>query len=511
MLYFFKLPVSVQCNFLCYNAAALTYRPCSMRIRLKQILVLCLLFVIWNGNACFATTGQKTYTPSQDTTLSQRQPANSFGQDPGLRIEHNKSGPSEEHTLVFLKFDLSDIPPTAKLDSVTLTLTAQQASTKRSFEVQLGKLDQPWQESDTWEKWGPFSSFTARLAQPRLAVRTIPTSTAAGSEVRFNSTVELRETVQDWIANPGRNFGLVIFSRDVTNEYRLDFFSREGGQEKEKPTLNISYQLDDTTPVQIESVQVEEITNNSVKITWKTDRPADSYVDYGTTSNYGTRFGHTTLRTDHSVVLPNLSSMTTYHYKVSSTTGQKVVSTSEDNTFQTSAEEASEEEEIAEEDETTDAELVQAPPDEPATTLAEEQAGQVAGTTNRANATPAATNPPQNNNRRRLQGGDLLLSDSVTLETRRTMADRIKDNILGIVPTIAIIGLLILLFRHNIGNYMQGGDTLSRPPQPPTPPPQQPPPSPRNPLPPSPGIGPSSPPAPRSDGVLDLSKRNLRS
>lgn len=499
-------------------------------MRPGKLALLGLVALLLGSKVGYADVEQKTYVPDQDTTLSQEQPTNTFGQSPELRLEHAENGDSEEHTLVFLKFDLSEIPTTAKLDSVTLTLTAQQAAVDQSFELQLGKLDQPWQEEDTWEKWGPFDGFVARLAQPRLAVRTIPTDATAGTEIRFNSTVELREVVQEWIETPQRNFGLVVFARDVTNNYRLDFFSREGGQEAEKPSLNIGYQLDDTTPVQIESVQVEDITDRSVKITWKTDRPADSYVDYGTSNNYGTRFGHTTLRTDHTVELQNLAPTTTYHYQVSSTTGSDIVSTSDDSTFQTSTDPPPDDEtteDDSEENEATDttlpddpAQLAETGTDEPGTTLEEEQAGQVAGTTNSANTRQDTTNQAQNTNRRRPQGGDLLLSDSDPLETRSTMADQVKDNILSWLPAVGVIGLLILLFRHNIGNYMQGGDSIAsrqsgppKPPRPPTaPPPSYPkqPPQPNSP-PPTPRHPPPPPEPPRNEGILDLSQRNRHS
>jgi hypothetical protein len=72
-------------------------------------------------------------------------------------------------------------------------------------------------------------------------------------------------------------------------------------------------------------------------VTWATDEPASSMVEYGTTSALGTSVGDVALVTSHSVVLTGLSPATTYSYRVSSTDGSGNSSTSGLLSFATTA------------------------------------------------------------------------------------------------------------------------------------------------------------------------------
>lgn len=86
----------------------------------------------------------------------------------------------------------------------------------------------------------------------------------------------------------------------------------------------------------ITNVGASSITNNSATISWNTDQPADSRVEYGTTTNYGqTTPLDSNLVTNHSVVISGLSQKTTYHYRVHSANANGS-STSGDYTFTTS-------------------------------------------------------------------------------------------------------------------------------------------------------------------------------
>jgi hypothetical protein len=66
------------------------------------------------------------------------------------------------------------------------------------------------------------------------------------------------------------------------------------------------------------NVAVSNITGSSATITWDTDENADSKVDYGLTSAYGSTVTDNSLVTSHSITLTGLSSGTTYHFRVRS-------------------------------------------------------------------------------------------------------------------------------------------------------------------------------------------------
>ena len=76
----------------------------------------------------------------------------------------------------------------------------------------------------------------------------------------------------------------------------------------------------DTTPPTITNIAATGITTDSAAISWDTDEPADSLVQYGTGSgSYLLTAFSATAVTSHSVTLTGLSPETTYYYIVKST------------------------------------------------------------------------------------------------------------------------------------------------------------------------------------------------
>ncbi len=90
----------------------------------------------------------------------------------------------------------------------------------------------------------------------------------------------------------------------------------------------------------ISNVQAGSVDNNSAVITWATNRNTDSYVEYGTSINYGSLEGNNTPTTSHSIRLVNLVSGTDYNFriKVSESGG---TSYSQNYSFKTTGEQSS--------------------------------------------------------------------------------------------------------------------------------------------------------------------------
>jgi hypothetical protein len=94
----------------------------------------------------------------------------------------------------------------------------------------------------------------------------------------------------------------------------------------------------DSTPPAISSVAAGSPTGTGTTISWSTDEAADSQVDYGTTSAYGTTTTrNSALGSIHSQALTGLTAGTVYHYRVRSTDAAGNVSVSPDATFTTAA------------------------------------------------------------------------------------------------------------------------------------------------------------------------------
>ena len=93
----------------------------------------------------------------------------------------------------------------------------------------------------------------------------------------------------------------------------------------------------DTTAPEISGVTASGTSSGAI-ITWYTDEPADSQVEYGLDATYGTTTAQgTTLVTSHSVTLSGLDPDTTYHYWVKSTDAHGNNAVSSDATFITTS------------------------------------------------------------------------------------------------------------------------------------------------------------------------------
>lgn len=90
------------------------------------------------------------------------------------------------------------------------------------------------------------------------------------------------------------------------------------------------------TALSIASVAAENVNSDSAVITWSTNLPSTSQVEYGTSSQYGSMTAlDSTALANHSVALAGLSAGTVYHYRVHSSNGS-VTAISGDQSFSTS-------------------------------------------------------------------------------------------------------------------------------------------------------------------------------
>ena len=92
----------------------------------------------------------------------------------------------------------------------------------------------------------------------------------------------------------------------------------------------------DTTPPVLSSITSGSITPSGAVITWSTNEPSDTQVEYGTTTAYGASTALvSTLVTAHSQNLSGLTSSTLYHYRVKSRDAAGNLAVSGDATFTT--------------------------------------------------------------------------------------------------------------------------------------------------------------------------------
>ncbi|MBN2463306.1 MAG: fibronectin type III domain-containing protein [Dehalococcoidia bacterium] len=89
----------------------------------------------------------------------------------------------------------------------------------------------------------------------------------------------------------------------------------------------------DTTPPIIKSVLALSETETETVVTWVTNEPSSSKVEYGETTEYGSTATSDELTTTHSITLSNLEPNTTYYYRVKSKDSAENEASSTDNTF----------------------------------------------------------------------------------------------------------------------------------------------------------------------------------
>ena len=118
--------------------------------------------------------------------------------------------------------------------------------------------------------------------------------------------------------------------------FQGNYTDNVGTSSDPKLVVEHSASAPDTIPPTISSVSATNITSNLATITWTTDVPATSQVEYGPTTSYGTP---TTLDSNlvysHNVNLTGLNTDTLYHYRVKSKDAANNEAISADYTFHT--------------------------------------------------------------------------------------------------------------------------------------------------------------------------------
>ncbi|MFC1978873.1 ABC transporter substrate-binding protein [Chloroflexota bacterium] len=178
---------------------------------------------------------------------------------------------------------------------------------------------------------GPKITSVESMVVGNSAIITWDTNTDATSQVEYGLTDDYGTTT-DIVATPVKSHTVTLDSLCALSTYHFRVCSQDAsGVESISQDYTFSIY-----GVEISAVTASSVTHNSAVITWTTDLPARSEVEYGTTADYGsTTVLDSPRTTSHSAWLTGLTPSTTYHFSVKSVSSTDVETVSADYTFGT--------------------------------------------------------------------------------------------------------------------------------------------------------------------------------
>jgi PKD repeat protein len=133
--------------------------------------------------------------------------------------------------------------------------------------------------------------------------------------------------------------GLSGLSSGTVYHYRVRSADQAGNEAFSADDTFQTADQGDITPPLISDVQVSEVADSQATVSWTTDEPSDSQVEYGLTDAYGSATGlDTALVTGHAFQLAGLTPETIYHYRVLSADADDNMAASGDHIFETEPE-----------------------------------------------------------------------------------------------------------------------------------------------------------------------------
>ena len=232
---------------------------------------------------------------------------------------------------ILLKFDFSALPVDATVQDATLKLALIQSDTTAdaTYAVAVHKIvgknpsitAATGYKADAVTMWTPNAccNNSIPLAQGDIS--------AAYATQDIDKTLgykawPIATLLQEWLATPATNFGLLVNSdaSKLRDRYRY-FASSEYPDGTLRPMMEITYAVvsADTTAPTVSAVSALSVTSVGATINWSTNEASDSQIEYGATSAYGMSTALYPVHViSHSMKLTGLSDTATYHYHVRS-------------------------------------------------------------------------------------------------------------------------------------------------------------------------------------------------
>ena len=156
------------------------------------------------------------------------------------------------------------------------------------------------------------------------------TNSSANSRVDYGTTTAYGSNVSNSTLVTSHSLTINSLACNTTYHYQITSVGSAGSASTADATFTTS-----ACPINISGVSVSPTATTAV-VSWTTNVSANSRVDYGTTTAYGSNVSNSTLVTSHSLTITSLTCNTTYHYQITSVGSAGSASTA-DATFTTGA------------------------------------------------------------------------------------------------------------------------------------------------------------------------------
>ncbi|MEW6682011.1 MAG: fibronectin type III domain-containing protein [Nitrospirota bacterium] len=182
------------------------------------------------------------------------------------------------------------------------------------------------------------SNITSGSVTSAAASITWVTNEAATTQVDYGTTTAYgASTTLDATLVTAHSAALVGLQGGTTYHFRVRSADAAGNVAVSGDATFTTLAAPDTTAPTISGVVASSTGATSTVITWSTNEPSTSVVDYGLGTSYGSSSTDTTLVTSHSRSLIGLTASTTYHFRVRSADAAGNTASSADFVFTTSA------------------------------------------------------------------------------------------------------------------------------------------------------------------------------
>ncbi len=164
------------------------------------------------------------------------------------------------------------------------------------------------------------------------------TDDLASSSIEYSTDTSYSSTDSNNNLNTNHSFGISGLTKGTLYNLRLKSTDVNGNLTTLTDLTFLTDDLSDVTPPVISSLSAEEVFDTTAIISWTTNEPANSLVEYGNeTGVYSLSTPNALFNYSHTVVLTGLTVSTLYYFRVTSEDGSVNSVSSDELTFTTSA------------------------------------------------------------------------------------------------------------------------------------------------------------------------------